>query len=649
MKLTSLKSLLKSREILFSAITGLSLLLGIFSGFILSKMPLISLALFVNAYFFGSYFMLRTVWKAIWTLSFDVDLLMFVAAIGAAILGKWEEGSLLLFLFSLGHALEKHALEKANRSIAALAELSPQTALVKKGETIMEIPADQLQPGDRVVIKPNTKISADGVVVKGTSSVDQSSITGESIPVDKFPLPAFDMAKSKYIAPKHQVFSGTMNGDGYLEAIATKAAKDTTLAQLIRMVHEARQGHSPTQRFTRKFEKYFVPSVLSFVFILNFAFLVIDEPFSASFYRAISVLVVSSPCALVISTPSAILSAIARAARQGVLIKGGEPLENLAKIKTIAFDKTGTLTKGKPRIAAIVSLNGNGKEQLMQIALSVETKSDHPLARAIVEEGFNMFGDIDLLEIDDFQSVTGKGVTGRLSGEEVRIGNAEIFEDDLTMPLGVRKQMEQLERQGNTCILIKKGDSYEGIVGMIDTAREESLSVISELKKMGISKMVLLTGDNQRVADAVGKSVGVDDVWGNLLPEDKVEAITSLKNREKRVAMVGDGVNDAPAMAHSTISIAMGAAGSDVALETADIALMTDKLNRLPFAIGLSRMTRKIITQNLIISLGVILVMIPLTFLGIASIGPAVLIHEGSTVVVVFNALRLLGYKKSIQ
>jgi Cd2+/Zn2+-exporting ATPase len=413
-------------------------------------------------------------------------------------------------------------------------------------------------------------------------------------------------------------------------------------------VNEAQTQKSPTQQFTDKFEKYFVPSVLVLVVLLNFASLVIDEPFRESFYRAMAVLVAASPCALAISTPSAVLSGVARAARGGVLIKGGRPLEDLGTLTALAFDKTGTLTEGKPKLTEVIALADMEENELLKIAVAVENLSDHPLAKAVVRDGKERLKGVDIPEANDLEAVLGKGIKASLGKDKIYIGNLDLYEelDDKNPDAETEAKVKSLEAAGNTTMLVRKNNEYIGVLALMDTPREEAKSTLEQLKKIGIQRMIMLTGDNQKVADAVARQIGLTDAWGSLLPEEKVGAIKKLKEKESKVAMVGDGVNDAPAMANSTVGIAMGAAGSDVALETADIALMADKLESLPFAIGLSRKAKSIIQHNLWISLGMVAVLIPLTISGIATIGPAVLLHEGSTLVVVFNALRLLAYKK---
>lgn len=634
-------------ELIFSLIGGGLLTVGFGLSFISDIPGWLSLVLYCGAYFFGGFYLVQEAYTEIKAGNFEIDFLMLVAAIGAAILGAWAEGSLLLFLFSLGHSLEHYAMGRAREAIKGLADLAPKTALKKMNGKTKEVPVEDLKVGDTIVVRPNNKISADGIIINGESSVNQAPITGESVPVDKHEYTDMEVIEQnpKSIKEKHRVFAGTINGSGSLEVRVTKLSKDSTLSRLINLVNEAEAQKSPTQQITDKFEKYFVPAVLGLVVLLNFAFLVIDESYDDSFYRAMAVLVAASPCALAISTPSAVLSGIGRAARGGVLIKGGRPLENLGILKALAFDKTGTLTEGEPKMTDIIPVNGSDEAELLRIAVAVETLSDHPLAAAVVRDGKEKLNNSDLPGAEDLESITGRGVKAKLDGSLVHIGNLELFEQSKGVKLSdeLRKQVDTLESEGKTTMIVRSGDRYLGILGLMDTPRDDAKEVIKKLRKIGLAHLIMLTGDNQRVANAVAELIGIDDPKGNLLPEDKVEAVKKLRKGEGHVAMVGDGVNDAPAMANSTVGIAMGAAGSDVALETADVALMADKISVLPFAIGLSRKSKAIIKQNLWISLGMVAILVPATIFGL-NIGPAVLGHEGSTVVVVFNALRLLGY-----
>jgi Zn2+/Cd2+-exporting ATPase len=634
-------------ELVFAVLSGGLLLVGWLLSVLTPVTPWLPWSLYLAAYLFGGLYMLRDAIGDLRAGKFEIDFLMLVAAGGAASLGEWAEGALLLFLFSLGHALEHFVMGRAKRAIAALAELAPQTAFVRRENKTEEVPVDQLRVGDVVIVKPNERLPADGFVIHGEGSVNQAPITGESVPVDKRSVadPQQAAANPDRLEPQFRAFAGTINGSGALEIQVTKLASDSTLARVVQMVNEAETQKSPTQRFADKFERYFVPAVLAFVVLLLFSWTVIDEPFSTSFYRAMAVLVAASPCALAISTPSAVLSGVARAARGGVLFKGGGPLENLGTVGAIAFDKTGTLTAGKPRLTDVVTSDGVAEDELLRVAIAVESLSDHPLAAAVVMGGKERLQTDTVLEAHDVQSITGRGVKAIVDGQPVHIGKDSLFAevDGPPLPEGLRQSVDTLKASGRTTMIVRRGDTYLGVLGLMDTPREAARNVIARLRELGIQRMIMLSGDNQQVANAVAREVGLDEAWGDLMPDDKVEAVKKLTAQEG-VAMVGDGVNDAPAMAHATVGVAMGAAGSDVALETADVALMSDDLNHLPFAIGLSRQTSRIIRQNLWLSLGMVAFLVPATVFGLR-LGPAVLLHEGSTLFVVLNALRLLAYR----
>jgi len=636
-------------ELYFAIASGVCWLSGLILSFISGVPAGLPLSLFMGAFVLGGYFTLLEAIETIRKGQFEIDFLMLVAAAGAAALGKWEEGALLLFLFSLGHALEAYAMNKARKSIAALSELAPAMALRKTKDGTLEVGIEELAIGDVIVVKPNSKIAADGVIVAGNSAVDQAPITGESVPVDKLavsdPQADFDLDS---LDAENRAFAGTINGSRVLEVKVLKLAADSTLSRLVELVKEAETQKSPTQQLTDRFERYFVPAVLALVGLLLFAFLVIDESFKDSFYRAMAVLVAASPCALAISTPSAVLAGVARAAKQGVLIKGGRPLEDLGSLSAIAFDKTGTLTEGRPKLTEAIAFSGVTQVELLTAAVAVEALSDHPLAGAIVKGGQQLLGSIEVPAAQNLEALTARGIKAQFQGSIIHIGNRRLFEEltGQAVPEEITVQMDVLEAQGQTAMIVHQDDRYLGLIAVMDVAREEAAATLSALKELGIRRMIMLTGDHQKVADAVAKSIGITDPMGSLLPEDKVAAIDKLRAEEGKVAMVGDGVNDAPAMAKSTVGIAMGAAGSDVALETADIALMADKLDNLPFAIGLSRQAKSIIKQNLWLSLGIVALLIPSTIMGWANIGIAVAIHEGSTLVVVGNALRLLRYDR---
>lgn len=637
-------------EVIFAGLSGLCLLAG-WLGPKLAILPgPIGFSFLIAAYFFGGYFALLEAMGKILKGQFQIDFLMLVAATGAAILGEWAEGAFLLFLFAIGHALENYAMNRARNAISALAELAPDEALVRRGESTEIIPIEKLAIGDVVVVRSNERLPADGFVVSGQSAVNQAPITGESAPVDKRPVDDRDKAAAypDALRSENRVFAGSINGSGSLDIQVTKLSGETTLARVVTMVSEAETRQSPTQSFTKKFERIFVPCVIVLAVVTSLAFLVLDETVSDSFYRAMAVLVAASPCALAIATPSAILSGVARAARGGVLIKGGAPLESLGRLDAIAFDKTGTLTEGEPRLVDIIPFGDVDEDTLLSISAAVETLSDHPLAEAVVRDAKTRLGSIPD-GATDFASITGRGVSALYDGQIVHIGKLTLFDevDGKPVPGDLAERVSSLSANGRTTMIVRHGERYLGVIGLMDTPREAAKNVIARLRNIGVTRMMMISGDNQNVADAVARDVGLDEAFGDLMPVDKVTKIKSLK-QGRGVAMVGDGVNDAPAMANSTVGIAMGAAGSDVALETADIALMADDLETLPFAVGLSRATSRIIRQNLWASLGIVAFLIPATLFGLG-IGPAVLIHEGSTLIVVFNALRLLAYKEHIE
>lgn len=636
-------------ELIFAVLAGVFVLAGWLTGRADSGPGWLPTALFCGAYLFGGYFTTKEAIENILARRFEIDTLMLVAAIGAAALGKWAEGGLLLFLFSLGHSLEHFAMGRARRAIEALAKLAPETAVIKRGGATAEVPVAQLKLGDVVLVKPNERLPADGVVVKGNTSVNQAPVTGESVPVDKQPVADGNAAIAAFdkVAAANRVFAGTINGAGAIEVMVARLASQSTMARVVQMVAEAEAQRSPTQQFTEKFERIFVPVILGLVGLLMLAFLVVDEPFADSFYRAMAVLVAASPCALAISVPSAVLSGVARAGRGGVLVKGGGPLENLGSLTSIAFDKTGTLTEGRPKLTDVATAEGVTEQELLAIVLSVESNSDHPLASALVEGAkARLPKDLQVPPASDIRSITGRGIQATVNGQAVYIGKPVLFSElaGPALPDALEKTNTRLMQDGRTTMIVRQGDRFLGAIGVMDTPREVASSVMTRLRALGIERLIMISGDNQQVANAVAKSVGLTEAQGDLMPEQKVEAIKKLREQHGKVAMVGDGVNDAPAMANATVGIAMGAAGSDVALEAADVALMGDDLGQLPFVVGLSRQTSRIIKQNLWVSLGVVAVLIPATVFGL-NIGTAVLFHEGSTVLVVINALRLLAFQ----
>ena len=624
----------RNQELVWSLCAGVLLGAGVVGERWFALPTSIAIGLFIAAYGFGGFDLARHALGSIKKggFRFDIDLLMMVAAIGAGVLGEWAEGAFLLFLFALAHALEHYALDRARGAIRALGELAPRFARIIRDGKEEQVPVEEVKAGTVVLVRPAERIPVDGTVLKGQSAVNQAPITGESVPVDK--------------AVGAEVFAGTVNGDGALEVTTTRAVGDRTLDRIVTLVAEAQTQKAPTQLFAERFERVFVPLVL----IADVLLIVIPPlmgwwTWPVSFYRGMAMLVAATPCALALGTPAAILAGIAQAARHGVLIKGGAHLENLGITKALAFDKTGTLTIGRPEVTDLVNLEVPADE-LLRIAAAVEQKSQHPLAEAIVRRA--RADGVPVAEAGDLESLTARGVRSMVGGTPVEIGSLRLWEElKIEIPARVRDEVSRLQAAGRSTVVVRHGSAFIGVIGIADRPRESVRGVLDRLRALGVSPIVMLTGDNQGVAKAVAAEVGVDTFRADLLPEDKVIAIRELVKEHGNVGMVGDGVNDAPALAHATVGIAMGAAGTAAALEAADIALMGDDLGQLPFALGLARQTRDIIRQNLYASLGVIALLILATTTGVIGMGPAVFFHEGSTLLVIANALRLLVYTDS--
>ena len=622
----------ENRELLFSLLSGLFLLVGWLGEVFFGFPTFLSIGLFVVAYVLGGWDVSRHAWHALRERRLDTDGLMVVAAIGAAFLGEFAEGALLLFLFSLGHALEERALDRARRAVRALADLAPKTALVRRDGKEQESPVESLQLEDVVIVRPGVRIPVDGIILDGNSGIDQSSVTGESLPVDK--------------TVGDQVFASTVNGEGALEVKVTRLAKDSTLARVMKMVEEAQAQKSPTQQTVEKFERVFVPAVLILTALVIVLPPLFGFPFRESFLRAMTLLVAASPCALALGTPAAILAGVAQAARNGVLVKGGAHLENLGLLKAIAFDKTGTVTHGQPEVTDVVAIQSSGwsEADLLSIAAGAESRSAHPLAQAVVRSAQTQ--GLPVSPVDDVESLTGRGLRAVANGKTIWIGNQKLMnEAGVTLSAESISRAEALQGQGKTLMWIAVDKTLAGLIALADTLRKEAAPTMHALKQSGVAHTIMLTGDNARSASAIANEIGLTEFRADLMPEDKLTIIRDLVKEYGQVAMIGDGVNDAPALANATVGIAMGGAGTDVALETADVALMGDDLSKLPFVVGLGRATRAIIIQNLSIALGVIALLIITSVTGIISIGVAVIFHEGSTLVVVANALRLLRYK----
>jgi Cd2+/Zn2+-exporting ATPase len=599
--------------------------------------------LYAGAYFFCGQQGVRSAFASLRQRVLDVDVLMVLAAIGAGIVGQPFEGALLLFLFSFSNVLQSYALERTQKAIHSLLKLRPDKALVKCEAGSKLVRVEDLAIGDIVLLRPGEHVPVDGKVVEGSGHVDESSLTGESMPVSK--------------TVGSSLFAGTLNQSGGLEVAVTKRAEDSTLARMVKLVEEAQAEKSRTQRFLEEAEQYYATGVIVFtalVFLIPFFFM--GEAFDASFYRAMTVMVVASPCALVISTPATVLSAIGGAARRGILVKGGSHLERTAQIDIVAFDKTGTLTTGRPVVTEIVDAVAVHKPdaalpdhlaRLLADAAALEAKSEHPLATAIVKSA--AAHGLPRPAATDFQATAGKGAEATVSGRRLVIGSERLFHELGACGMEpVLRHAEPLAKRGKTCVWIglREGDAVTAlaVLALADTLRPEALEIVDRLHKLGVKKVVMLTGDQKAVAAAIAEEAGVDEVHAELLPEAKVLAIRQLK-QEGRVMMVGDGVNDAPALATSDIGVAMGAAGTDIAMETADVVLMGDKLQNIPILLGIARHAKRVLWQNLVFATSVILVLLIAAFGIDLPLPMGVIGHEGSTVIVCLNGLRLLVYK----
>jgi Cd2+/Zn2+-exporting ATPase len=559
---------------------------------------------------------------------FTIDFLMSLGAVGAALLGHWADGALLLFLFCLGHAAEEEAFAKARGAIGALGAVAPRSASVLRAGSVVERPVEEIERGDVVRVRPGERIPVDGVVRAGRSDADESAITGESVPRPK--------------SPGDPVLAGTVNGRGAIEVEATKLATETTIARMMRLVEEAEGRKAPTQALVDRISAVLVPAALLVVAAMAvLAPLAGLLPWGEAFLRATAMLVAASPCALAIATPAAVLAAIARAGRRGVLVKGGLHLETLGRLRAVAFDKTGTLTTGRPEVVETRAAAGVSEERLLAVAAALERHSTHPIARAVVARAAR--DGVPGLEATGVEVEDGLGLRGEVEGEPAWIGNRELLRSHgMALPPDLEASLDAAEARGWTAVVAWHDDRPLGTIAAVDRPRPEAEAAVARLRLLGIDEVAMLTGDQPGVARRIAAAVGISDLRAALHPEQKLEAVRELQRRHGATAMVGDGVNDAPALATASVGIAMGAAGSDAALETADVALLSDDLSALPFAVSLGREAMRTVRQNLAISLAVMAVLVPLAALGRAGIGPAIVLHEGSTLLVVANALRLL-------
>lgn len=608
--------------------SGILLALG-FLGSFTSAPAFILTVCYALSMIVGGYWPARSAFYAIKSGSLDMNVLMSVAAIGAALIGEWLEGATVVWLFAIGNWLQTNSIEKTRDSIRTLMDLAPAEAWVKQGVSLARVPVEDVRVGDLIVVKPGEKVPLDGEVLSGASSVNQAPITGESIPVDK---QAGDF-----------VFAGSVNESGSLEVKVTRLVEDTAIAKIIHLVEEAQEKKAPTQAFVDKFAAYYTPIVLVLaLLVIVFPPLFGWGTWGEWFYRGLELLVVACPCALVISTPVAIVSAIGNAARNGVLIKGGTFLEQAGAITAIAFDKTGTLTVGKPQVSRIVAPLGK-EDEVLAIARTIEEHSRHPIAQAILTYANEK--KIASLTGQDFRVLVGKGAEATVDGQTYYAGKPALFTEQGVSLAAWADQIESLQKEGHTIVLIGTAQSVLGMIAVADAIRDISVSAIGKLKAAGIDEIVMLTGDNEGTAAKVAKQTGVSRYFAELLPEDKVAAIRKLQQEGKTVAMVGDGINDAPALATADLGIAMGGAGTDTAMETADIVLMADNLEKLPHTVNISRKALQIIQQNIWFSIIVKLAALILIFPGWLTLWLAVLSDTGAALIVILNSMRLLRMK----
>ena len=595
-----------------------------------------TILIFAIAIVSGGWFILPKAIRALRRFALDMNVLMTVAVAGAAAIGEWQEGAAVAFLFSLSELLESFSVARARKALSSLMKLSPPVALLKDRESFVEVPVEQVKPNNVIVVKSGARIPLDGEVIGGESSVDQAPITGESVPVEK---------KKGDI-----VFAGTINGEGSLDVRVTKLSTDTTLAKIIHLVEEAQSQKAPSQRFVDVFAKYYTPSVMALsLFVLLVPPLLFHGAWFTWIYRALVLLVIACPCALVISTPVSIVSGLTAMARRGVLIKGGAFLEAIGKLRALALDKTGTITEGKPRVTQVHALNATPESEIVRIAAAIDAHSEHPLAQAVVD--YAQAQKINFARSENYKAHSGRGATGRIGNHDYFLGNHRFTHELAVCSEEIERLLAEIEGEAQSVVVVghmpHAGCQGEvlGILAVGDAVRANAKDAIIALHKAGVRKVVMLSGDNQRTVDAIAKQAGIDEAYGDLLPDQKVDRIKELMKRERYVGMVGDGVNDAPAMAIATVGIAMGAAGTDTAIETADLALMKDDLGKIAETILLGRRTVRIIQTNIIFALLVKAVFLVLAVLGYTSLWLAIAADTGATLVVIANALRLLRAK----
>jgi Cd2+/Zn2+-exporting ATPase len=607
-------------------LSGASLAAGL-AATAVAHAPIAATVLFAVSIAAGVPLTARKAWHAARLRALDINVLMLIAAAGAIALGNWSEAASVVFLFAVAQALEALTLERARVAVRALLDLTPGEAIVRDAAGERTVSVESIQPGALVVVKPGEKIPVDGEVTAGLSAVNQAPVTGESLPIDK--------------QPGDTVFAGSINGRGALDIRVTKLRRDTTVARIVHLVEQAQAQRAPAQTFIEKFARIYTPAVI--ILALAVAVgppLLFGAAWATWVYRALVLLVVSCPCALVISTPVSIVAALAGAARKGVLIKGGAHLERVGRVRCVAFDKTGTLTRGAPEVVDVVTLNGASRNEVVALAAAVEQRSEHPIAQAILDYAHS--AQIRVAPGVGVLALAGRGAEGNVDGAAVVLGNHRLFEERRLCSPAVHLQLDALNARGRTPILIARDGAAVGIIAVSDRARDAGRDTLDLLRRQGIESVVMLTGDSAGTARAIAEEIGVDEFRAELMPEDKVAAIDELRRRFGAVAMVGDGVNDAPALASADVGIVMGAAGSDAAIETADVALMADELLKIPYALRLSRATVRNIKVNLTISLVLKAAFVIAAVAGAATLWMAIVADTGATVIVIANALRLL-------
>jgi len=614
---------------------SLFIVFGYLSQYVNGEENLITSLLFIASIVIGGFNLFKVGFKNLTRFDFDMKTLMTVAVIGAAFIGEWAEASIVVILFAISEALERYSMDKARQSIRSLMDIAPKEALIRRNGQEIMVHVDDIEIGDIMIVIPGQKIAMDGIVVSGLSAVNQAAITGESVPVSK--------------TVDDEVFAGTLNEEGLLEVKITKYVEDTTISKIIHLVEEAQGERAPSQAFVDKFAKYYTPIIMVIAgLVVIVPPLFFDGSWETWVYQGLSVLVVGCPCALVISTPISIVSAIGNAAKKGVLIKGGIYLEEMGSLKAIAFDKTGTLTKGVPVVTNFDVMNTQkDSKKILAIITALEYRSQHPLASAIIKRAEEENVSFKNINVDAFAAITGKGIKGEVDGTLYYIGSPKLFQElNVPIPENLEGNILKLQNEGKTAMILGTEKEIQAIIAVADEVRESSQEIIEKLHNMGVKKTIMLTGDNKGTANAIGHHVGVSEIQAELMPEDKLSYIKQLRKDYGNVAMVGDGVNDAPALAASTVGIAMGGAGTDTALETADVALMADDLRKLPFTIKLSRKALNIIKANIafaiLIKLAALLLVIP----GWLTLWIAIVSDMGATLLVALNSLRLMRVKE---